>query len=127
MFFSANCCGFESKPVGSRQSGSYPQKRRNCQSNVKVRGRKRLLTDADACLTMARMKKDKCLTPGNAALEIGKSVSRWTARTSLHKIGYISAVKKQKPALSVKNAKARLKFARDHVNWTEDDWKRVIW
>ena len=102
-------------------------KRRNVKSNVKVRGRKTLLTDSDARLMMQHMKKDKCLTPGNAALDIGKPVSRWTARRSLHNIGYISAVKKKKPALSVKNVKARLKFAREHLSWTEDDWKRVIW
>lgn len=22
---------------------------------------------------------------------------------------------------------ARLKFAREHINWTEEDWKRVVW
>lgn len=29
--------------------------------------------------------------------------------------------------MSEKNVKARLSFARQHRNWTIDDWKRVIW
>lgn len=31
------------------------------------------------------------------------------------------------PKLSRKNVAARLKFARDHENWTVDDWKKVLW
>ena len=26
-----------------------------------------------------------------------------------------------------KNRKKRLKFARDHLSWTSDDWSKVIW
>ncbi|XP_075150478.1 beaten path Ic [Haematobia irritans] len=29
--------------------------------------------------------------------------------------------------MSENNPKARMKYARDHKNWTTDDWKRVIW
>jgi hypothetical protein len=38
-----------------------------------------------------------------------------------------SAEKKKKPALSAKNAKARLEFAKRHQHWTVEDWKHVIW
>lgn len=33
----------------------------------------------------------------------------------------------KKPLLSKKNIKARLKFAEEHVNWTVEEWKKVIW
>lgn len=33
----------------------------------------------------------------------------------------------EKPSISKENAKARLKFAKDHINWTTNDWKRVLW
>ena len=60
------------------------------------------------------MRKNKLLAPKNAALEINKNVSEWTARRALHNIGYTSEVKRSKPALSDKNVKARLKFAKAH-------------
>lgn len=31
----------------------------------------------------------------------------------------------KKPLLSLKNRKARLKFAKEHLNWTMEEWKRV--
>jgi len=34
--------------------------------------------------------------------------------------------KKKKPALSTKNKRLRLEFAKQHENWTVEDWKRVI-
>lgn len=46
---------------------------------------------------------------------------------ALKKIGLASAVKQEKPALSEKNVKARLKFCKEHKNWSVEDWKRVIW
>ena len=33
----------------------------------------------------------------------------------------------KKPALSKKNIKARLKFAREHKNWSLKQWYRVLW
>lgn len=39
----------------------------------------------------------------------------------------MSFIKPKKPLLSTKNIKARLSWARAHVDWTVQDWKRVIW
>jgi len=69
----------------------------------------------------------RLLTPKGASLAINKNVSEWNARRALRDIGYISSVKKNKPALSDKNITAPLKFARAHKSWTVDDWKRVVW
>uniref|UniRef100_A0A0A1WE64 Transposable element Tc1 transposase n=1 Tax=Zeugodacus cucurbitae TaxID=28588 RepID=A0A0A1WE64_ZEUCU len=76
---------------------------------------------------MAEMRKKKTITPKNTLVAKNKHVSKWTARRALHNIGYISAVKKNKPALSKKDQKARMKFARERKNWTINDWQRVIW
>jgi len=35
--------------------------------------------------------------------------------------------KVKKPAISAKNQKKRLEFAKKHQHWTVEDWKRVIW
>ncbi len=37
-----------------------------------------------------------------------------------------AASKKKKPAISEKNRKERLAFAKYHKNWTVEDWKTVI-
>lgn len=70
------------------------QKRQNVCSESVLNGRRRLLTDSDARLMMSNMKKDKLLTPKEASKELNKTVSRWTARRALGRIGYIASVKK---------------------------------
>ena len=49
-----------------------------------------------------------------------------TMRSALRRGGLQSQVKQKKPRLSIKNVKARLDFARAHLDWTIDDWSRVI-
>lgn len=34
---------------------------------------------------------------------------------------------KEKPLLNAVQKKKRLKFARDHLNWTSDQCRRIIW
>lgn len=53
-------------------------------------------------------------------------VSRHTVARSLKSSGLRSGEKKKKPALSEKNRKLRLEFAKIHRDWTFDDWSRVI-
>ncbi|XP_075163154.1 uncharacterized protein LOC142235781 [Haematobia irritans] len=91
-------------------------KRRN--SKEQTRGRRKLLTEADARLMMTEIRQNKSVTPKNTTAK-NKQVSEWT-------VAKISNCKKNKPALSEKNQKARMKFAREHKNWTTDDWKHVI-
>jgi transposase len=54
-------------------------------------------------------------------------VSTATVRRALKEAGLVSFVRPSKPDISRKNVKARLAFARSHLEWTMDDWKRVIW
>jgi hypothetical protein len=54
-------------------------------------------------------------------------VSASTVRRALEDQGLVSFVKPKKPHLRPQNVKARLKWAKAHINWTLDDWKRVIW
>lgn len=103
------------------------RKRRNLKSRSTANGRPRLLTDADARHIERLMRKSDTKTPKLAAKAINKSVSDWTVRRALRKIGLVSAIKQKKPALSNKNVKSRLQFCKDYGKWTTDDWKRVIW
>jgi len=53
-------------------------------------------------------------------------VDRRTVARALNNCGLRAGEKKKKPSLSKKNIKARLEWAKEHKNWTEDDWNRVI-
>lgn len=33
----------------------------------------------------------------------------------------------KKPLVSKKNRKARLEFAKEHINWTVTDWSKILW
>ena len=58
---------------------------------------------------------------------ISDPVSTQTVRRTLKEIGLCSATKKKVPMLKASHRQRRLKFARDHENWTVEDWKRVLW
>jgi transposase len=55
------------------------------------------------------------------------SVSAETVRRALKQAGLNAIKKKKKPKLTPRHKKLRLEFARQHQDWTEEDWKRVIW
>ena len=56
-----------------------------------------------------------------------KTVSAQTVRRSLRRSGLTPFVKPQKPLLSERNRKKRLDWSHNYVDWTVEDWKRVIW
>jgi len=58
---------------------------------------------------------------------IPNPVSAQTVRRTLKEVGLHSATKKKVPMLKASHHQCRLKFARDHENWTVEDWKRVLW
>ena len=55
------------------------------------------------------------------------SISSQTVRRHLKESGMKAVVKKKKPALNARHRRARLAFANQYKEWTEDDWRRVIW
>lgn len=59
--------------------------------------------------------------------ELNKFVNAQTVRRALKSCGLGAIVKPKKPFLSAKNIKHRLAWAKSHVDYTLDDWKRVIW
>ena len=54
-------------------------------------------------------------------------VSANTVRRALRDIGLKAKREVKKPRLTKPQKKARLDFALEHKDWTEADWKRVIW
>ncbi|KAG1445662.1 hypothetical protein G6F56_009833 [Rhizopus delemar] len=54
-------------------------------------------------------------------------VSRQTVIACLKSLGFGSYFAAHKPRLTEVNMKKRLRCAMEHVNWTEDQWKSVVW
>lgn len=73
----------------------------------------------------------KCDTATETAKKLQESmninVNAQTIRNALKSYGLQAKHKVKKPAISVKNQKKRLEFAKKHQHWTIDDWNRVIW
>lgn len=55
------------------------------------------------------------------------SISVRTVQRRLTEAGLHGRVAAKKPFISKKNITKRLEFARRHLNWTEEDWAKVLW
>ena len=45
----------------------------------------------------------------------------------MKKEGYIRAISRKKPPLSQKTKDARLLWAKEHLNWTQEQWDSILW
>lgn len=93
-------------------------------------GRPRKLSARDEKYCVKKIVSGEAQTATQVSKELKKDfriqVSRHTVARSLNRSGLRSGEKKKKPALSEKNRKLRLEFAKSHRDWTFDDWSRVI-
>jgi transposase len=55
------------------------------------------------------------------------NISRSTIKRRLTEFGLPARRPARKPYVSVKNRKLRVKFAQEHLNWTTDQWRKVLW
>jgi len=98
---------------------------------IEKKGRPPKLTPRDKlyCVRQITMGGKETAMDVRRSLEndVGVSVCNNTVCNALREMGVGSIVKPKKPYLSPKNAKERLVWAKVHVDWTLEDWKRVIW
>jgi transposase len=62
-----------------------------------------------------------------ASAKLGVPLSPSTVYRILKKAGYTKTKPTRKPGLSSAMRKKRMAFAKDHEDWTLDDWRNVIW
>ncbi|KAK3572737.1 hypothetical protein QTP86_006987 [Hemibagrus guttatus] len=94
------------------------------------RGRKRVSNKRDDYRFIQMSIKNCRLTSSDlqqqCQTETGVKCMARTVRNSLLHAGLKSYKTRKKPFISEKQRRARLKFAKDHRNWTVADWSKVI-
>lgn len=99
--------------------------------DLKGRGRKKKTTPReDRTLKFEslsnRKASAKALALKRAPSFVKNNISVSTVKNRLREAGLNGRVARKKPLLAKKNIKARYEWAKDHLNWTVDDWKNVI-
>jgi len=60
-------------------------------------------------------------------VDTGVKVSDRTVRRRLVSAGLKARIARKKPFLNVQQRARRLKWAKEHVKWSKDEWSRVLW
>ncbi|CEP09290.1 hypothetical protein [Parasitella parasitica] len=95
-----------------------PRKPRGRPSKLSARGKRQLV---------AYNKKNRRATLSDIANESTDLVSKSTVRCALHEAGVNNRVAQLKPFLSQKHITQRKIFAGEHLKWTLNEWKNVMW
>lgn len=93
-------------------------------------GRRRTTSERDDRFLVTRSLRNRQLN----AVQLGQqlrevrnvSISRWTVRRRLGEAGMTSHRPANGPKLTTAHRQARLQFAREHLNWTYDQWRAVM-
>jgi hypothetical protein len=64
---------------------------------------------------------------GEIANLILDNVSSRTIQQQAHELGFHNQVAVEIPFVNSKQIEKRLKFASEHLSWTIDNWKKVVW
>jgi hypothetical protein len=93
------------------------------------RGKDKGLTRCQVSAILRNVRRDRRQTLNQLA-EYGtgdRPLARTTVLRVLKKAGYAKRPTTDKPILKPVHYTARLKWAREHKNWSVEDWVRVIW
>lgn len=94
-------------------------------------GRPKATTSAEDRNIIMQSKRNRRLTAPEITARVNESrnnpVSMSTVKRRLLNAGLKGCVAVSKPLLKVINKKKRLDWARQHKNWTLEDWNNVLW
>lgn len=105
-----------------RETGGYERRRGS--------GRARATTQRDNRFLVTTALRNRRLTTVDLAHHLQEvrevEVSRWTVRRRLAEGGLTAHRPANGPKLAPAHRQARLRFAQEHVNWTVDQWRTVL-
>jgi hypothetical protein len=55
------------------------------------------------------------------------NATEWSITSALRRAGFRRRIARTKPPISEENRLLRLAFAHEHLNWSRDQWFRVLW
>lgn len=98
--------------------------------NREGRGGEKRTSERDEKYIALLSKKNRKLTAPDITAEVNKRrndpISVTTVKRILQKNGLHGRVAARKPLLRPANRKKRLLWAKEHVNWTEEEWSKVL-
>lgn len=97
---------------------NIPRKKRSRKTNKRTDKLIVRLAEKNPFMTSVQIKKEPLP---------GITISSRTIRRCLEEAQLYGRVNRKKPLLKKKNRQARLKFAREHINRSINDWKKVLW
>ena len=73
------------------------------------------------------MKPKRTITTGEIISDLGLEISQRTVCRRLSEAGYTSFFQRKKAFVNKRNRKKRVRWAKDHKNWTVVEWIKVLW
>ena len=92
----------------------------------KKKGRPKKLSERQVRALDRSIKADRHATYDSHVERLGLDVSRRTLNRAGLSLGFRLRVERKKTDLSESQRRQRLKFCREHLSWTEDDWEKKI-
>ncbi|CDQ85386.1 unnamed protein product [Oncorhynchus mykiss] len=94
-------------------------------------GRPRCTTEQEDKYIRVSSLRNRRLTGPQLAASLNSTlktpVSTSTVKRRLRDAGLLGRVVKKKTCLRLANKNKRLRWAKEHSHWTEEDWKKVLW
>ena len=73
------------------------------------------------------VKSNRGITRTEIQKKLPMKVSKWLISLEVHNMRIHKQSAARKPFINEKHRKARLAFAKEHKNWTLEQWQKIIW
>lgn len=89
-------------------------------------GRPRKTSAHEDQMIIREIKKDPFVSSQNIANKLDLNITARTVRDRALKAGMRSRKVAKKPFISPKNRKARIEFAKTHLHWSVEEWRKIL-
>jgi len=99
----------------------------NYKEKPETRERKRSMTPLHVNRLIRQSKKEPFKSATELKKELKINATEQTVRTYLRQHNLKACSPRKAPLLSPRNVSKRLKFAKDHANWSPEQWRNILW